>query len=64
LDRYGREVPDDEYLTKDFERVVALRSRTRAMARHLSDLLKGTDRFAKTLVSVWIRNTPPKCGRN
>lgn len=50
LDRYGREVPDDEYQTKDFERVIALRSRTRAMARHLTDLLKGTDRFAKTLV--------------
>ena len=50
LDRYGREVPDEEYQTKDFERVVALRSRTQAMARHLTDLLKGTDRFAKTLV--------------
>jgi type I restriction enzyme R subunit len=50
LDRYGREVPDDEYQTKDFERVVALRSRTRAMARYLTDLFKGTDRFAKTLV--------------
>ncbi|WP_153162733.1 EcoAI/FtnUII family type I restriction enzme subunit R [Zoogloea sp. 1C4] len=50
LDRYGRPVPDEEYQTKDFERVVALRSRTRAMARHLTDLLKGTDRFAKTLV--------------
>lgn len=50
LDRYGREVPDDEYQTKDFERVIALRARTRAMARHLTDLLKGTDRFAKTLV--------------
>lgn len=50
LDRYGREVPDDEYQTKDFERVVALRARTQAMARHLTDFLKGTDRFAKTLV--------------
>ena len=50
LDRYGRRVPDEEYQTKDFERVVALRARTRAMARHLTDLLKGTDRFAKTLV--------------
>jgi len=50
LDRYGREVPDDEYQTKDFERVVALRARTRAMARHLTDFLKGADRFAKTLV--------------
>ncbi|MCQ8129750.1 DEAD/DEAH box helicase family protein [Methylomonas sp. WSC-6] len=50
LDRYGRPVPDDEYQTKDFERVIALRARTRAMAKHLSDFLKGTDRFAKTLV--------------
>ncbi len=50
LDRYGRKVPDEEYQTKDFERIVALRSRTRALARHLTDLLKGTDRFAKTLV--------------
>lgn len=50
LDRYGREVPDEEYQTKDFERVVALRSRTRAMARHLTDFLKDADRFAKTLV--------------
>jgi type I restriction enzyme R subunit len=50
LDRYGRPVPDDEYQTKDFERVIALRARTRAMAKHLTDFLKGTDRFAKTLV--------------
>lgn len=50
LDRYGREIPDDEYQTKDFERVVALRARTKAMARHLTDFLRGTDRFAKTLV--------------
>jgi type I restriction enzyme R subunit len=50
LDRFGREVPDDEYETKDFERVVALRSRTKAIARHLTDFLKGTDRFAKMLI--------------
>ncbi|MDV7210095.1 EcoAI/FtnUII family type I restriction enzme subunit R [Azotobacter beijerinckii] len=50
LDRYGRPVPDEEYQTKDFERVIALRARTRAMAKHLSDFLKGTDRFAKTII--------------
>ena len=33
LDRYGREIPDEEYQTKDFERVVALRARTKAIAR-------------------------------
>ncbi|AND68657.1 DEAD/DEAH box helicase [Dyella thiooxydans] len=50
LDRYGRPIPDDEYQTKDFERAVALRARTQAMAKHLTDFLKSTDRFAKTLV--------------
>ncbi len=34
----------------EFERVVALRARTEAIARHLSDFLKKTDRFAKTIV--------------
>jgi type I restriction enzyme R subunit len=50
LDRYGREIPDDEYQTKDFERVVALRARTEAIANHLTDFMKKTDRFAKTIV--------------
>lgn len=50
LDRYGREIPDDEYQTKDFERVVALRARTEAIARHLTEFMKKTDRFAKTIV--------------
>jgi type I restriction enzyme R subunit len=50
LDRYGREIPDDEYQTKDFERVVALRARTQTIARHLTGFLKKTDRFDKTIV--------------
>ena len=50
LDRYGREIPDAEYHTRDFERLVALQARTRAIARHLTDFLKQTDRFAKTIV--------------
>jgi len=50
IDRYGREIPDEEYGTRDFERVVALKKRTEAVARHLTDFLKRTDRFAKTIV--------------
>ncbi|HNY32559.1 MAG TPA: DEAD/DEAH box helicase family protein [Fibrobacteria bacterium] len=50
LDRYGRPVPDEEYQTKDFERVVALRARTKAIARHLSDFLRRTSTQDKTLV--------------
>ncbi|MGH1471557.1 MAG: EcoAI/FtnUII family type I restriction enzme subunit R [Cellvibrionaceae bacterium] len=50
VDRYGRMIPDGEYQTKDFERVVALRSRTDAIAKHLSSFMNRTDRFAKTIV--------------
>lgn len=50
LDRYGRPIPDDEYQTKDFERVVALRARTKAIAKHLSEFMNKNDRFAKTIV--------------
>lgn len=51
LDRYGREIPDDEYRTEDFERFVSLKMRTEAIAGNISGFLKKTgDRFAKTIV--------------
>jgi type I restriction enzyme R subunit len=50
LDRFGRRIPDEEYRTPDFERKVALLARTEAIARHLTNFLKQTDRFAKTIV--------------
>ena len=50
LDRYSRPIPDEEYHTKDFERVVVLRARTEAIAKHLTRFLKETNRFAKTIV--------------
>jgi type I restriction enzyme R subunit len=50
LDRYGKEIPDEEYHTKDFERVISLKARTEAVARHLTDYLARTDPFAKTIV--------------
>ena len=49
-DRYLREIPDAEYGTKDFERLVALKARTDAIARNLTDFMKKTDRFGKTIV--------------
>lgn len=50
LDRYGREIPDQEYGTKDFERSVALKARTETIARHLTEFMERTDPFAKTIV--------------
>lgn len=50
IDRYGRSIPDDQYETKDFERLIALKARTETIARHLTNFMKATDRFAKTIV--------------
>jgi type I restriction enzyme R subunit len=50
LDRFGREVPDGLYETRDFERIVSLLGRTEAVARHLTDYLIKTDRSAKTII--------------
>lgn len=50
IDLYGRTIPDEEYLTPDFERKVVLKARTNAIAKHISDYLKQTNRFAKTIV--------------
>ncbi len=50
LDRYGKEIPDEEYQTKDFERAVALLARTKAIAKSITDFLKKTNRFDKTIV--------------
>ncbi|MFN8473708.1 MAG: DEAD/DEAH box helicase family protein [Anaerolineae bacterium] len=49
-DRYLREIPGREYTTADFDRVIVLDARTRAIARHLSDFLRQGDRFAKTII--------------
>ncbi len=50
VDRYGRLIPDGEYETADFERIVALRARTQAIAKSIADFLKATDPYAKTIV--------------
>ena len=50
LDRFGREIPDELYGTKDFESLVSLLSRTRAVAKHLMQYLRATDPMAKTIV--------------
>ena len=50
LDRYGRTIADEVYLTPDFERRLVREARTKAIAQHLTDFLKTTDRYAKTIV--------------
>ncbi len=50
LDRYGRPIPDENYETPDFERIVVLKARTEAIAKNISDFLKNSDPYAKTIV--------------
>lgn len=50
-DDLGRDIPDLEYTSRDFEQKLSLGSRTRAVAQHLTRYLQSTDdRYAKTLV--------------
>lgn len=49
LDRFGREIPDGLYSTRDFERVVSLLVRTELAATHLSVILR-RDPTARAMV--------------
>ena len=49
LDRFGREIPDGLYSTRDFERVVSLLVRTELAANHLSAILR-RDPTARAMV--------------
>jgi len=50
LDKLGREIPDEEYHTPDFEKRLSLRPRSKAIAKHLTDFLKRTNRHDRTIV--------------
>ena len=50
LDDFGHEIPDREYTSSDFEAKLSLKNRTKAVAQHLTNYLKQTDRFDKTIV--------------
>ncbi len=50
LDRLGREIPDEVFHTPDFESRLSLRPRSEAIAAHLTEFLRKTNRFDKTIV--------------
>lgn len=49
-DKYGYEVEDRVYNIKDYDRTLVIDERTQVVARKITEYLKGTDRFAKTIV--------------
>lgn len=49
-DKKGKEIEDRIYNRKDFERTIVIEERTDTVAKKLTEFLKGTDRFSKTIV--------------
>ena len=49
-DKYGQEIEDREYNDLDFDRSLVLEKRTELVAAKITEFLKATDRFAKTIV--------------
>ena len=50
VDMYGNEIEDREYNTKDFDRNLIIDDRTKVVAKKVTEFLKKTDRFSKTIV--------------
>lgn len=50
IDKLGREIPDEEFLTPDFEKRLSLRPRSDAIAKHLTNFLQRTNAYDKTIV--------------
>ncbi|MBJ2174719.1 DEAD/DEAH box helicase family protein [Aureibaculum sp. A20] len=50
LDKYGNEVEDRIYNLKDYDRTLAIDERTETVAKKITEYLKATDRYAKTIV--------------
>ncbi len=49
-DRYGELIEDREYNVMDYDRTLMLEKRTRLVAEKVTEFLKATDRFAKTII--------------
>src|SRR3989339_231057 len=50
VDKYGNEIEDRIYNQKDFDRSLILEKRTELVAKKISDFLKETNRYDKTIV--------------
>ena len=50
LDKHGKLIEDRIYNQQDFDRTLVLEKRTELVAKKVSDFLKATDRFDKTII--------------
>jgi len=49
-DSLGREIPDKEYTSKEYDRTLVIDERTKLVSKKITEFLKNFDRFAKTIV--------------
>jgi len=49
-DKYGYEVPDRIYNSQDFERNLVIDERTKLVAKKISEFMKQSDRYGKTII--------------
>jgi len=50
VDDHGYEIEDREYNVRDFDRSIVLDKRTKVVASKITEFLKNTDRYSKTIV--------------
>lgn len=50
VDEDGYEVEDKEYTLHDFDRTIVIDERTKVVAKRITEYLKATDRYARTIV--------------
>lgn len=50
VDEDGYEIEDKEYTVKDFDRTIIIDERTQIVAERITEYLKGTDRYQKTII--------------
>lgn len=49
-DKNGELIPDGNYGRKDFDKTIVIDERVEAVAKKVTEFLKGTDRFSKTII--------------
>jgi type I restriction enzyme R subunit len=50
VDEQGNEIPDEVYMSKEFDKKIVIDERTQIVAKKITEFLKNTDRFSKTIV--------------
>ncbi len=50
IDKFGHEIPDFVYTNREFDRTLVIDERTQVVAQKITEFLKNSDRFSKTII--------------